>query len=240
VAAGLAVLAGAWLTGHRDVVLRRPVLDGFAPPPPYRWVSPPPDLAQGNQRPESVSTSVGVFAGRSKAATVSTPDLQASLFLVQDAMALPPGTTAVRVTISPRAPTSEARLPEGLEFAGNVYDFTARAEPGNQSALRLRREATVVLVYPAEASDGSAEPVMLTSPDGSTWVRVRTNAAQLQHQAAANVRALGLFAVGRRRQPTGGGFPQGVRVAVFVLLLAAAAAAAVLGWRRRRPSGSNP
>ena len=220
-AAALAALAGAWLTGHRDMLLRRPLLDGFAPPPPYRWVSPPPDLASGNQEPEPVAATVAVFAGRSEAATVSTPDLQASLFLVQDAIALPGGTTGVRVTISPRAPASNARLPE----------------PGNQTALRLKREATVVLVYPVSASDGSTAPVMLTSPDGTTWVRVQTNAAQLQHQAAANVRALGLFAVGRRRQPASGdGVPQGIRVAVFVLLLAAAAAAAVLGWRRRRPS----
>jgi hypothetical protein len=223
------------------MALRRPLLDGFAPPPPYRWVSPPPTLAEGNESPAPATASVEVAAGQSQPATISTPDLQASLFLVAGAFDLPGGATSVKVDVEPRAPDPQARLPDGLELAGNAYVFAARAVPGEQALVQLQREATVVLVYPAPASVGHAEALMLRSADGLTWVRVRTTSAELQHQAAANVRRLGLFAVGTRRQPSaGGGISQSLRITIFVLLLAAAAAAAVLGWRRRRPPRKAP
>ena len=40
-------LAGAAVSGRASILARRPLLDGLAPPTPYRWVNPPPDLAAG-------------------------------------------------------------------------------------------------------------------------------------------------------------------------------------------------
>jgi len=38
----LLYLAGATLSGRASLLARRPLLDGLAPPVPYRWVKPPP------------------------------------------------------------------------------------------------------------------------------------------------------------------------------------------------------
>ena len=57
---GAAVLyvAGTALSGSLGPLARRPLLDGFAPPQPYRWVSPPPNLAAGNKPPASAVVSL--------------------------------------------------------------------------------------------------------------------------------------------------------------------------------------
>ena len=56
-AAGLVALAlyasGAALSGHLSPLARRPLLDGLAPPTPYRWVEPPVELVTSNEPPSS-------------------------------------------------------------------------------------------------------------------------------------------------------------------------------------------
>ena len=47
----LLYLAGAAVSGRASILARRPLLDGLAPPTPYRWVNPPPDLAAGLRLP---------------------------------------------------------------------------------------------------------------------------------------------------------------------------------------------
>ncbi|HXQ57078.1 MAG TPA: hypothetical protein VOA19_14935 [Actinomycetes bacterium] len=44
-------LAGAVVSGRASILARRPLLDGLAPPTPYRWVHPPAELAAGNKPP---------------------------------------------------------------------------------------------------------------------------------------------------------------------------------------------
>ena len=46
----LAVVLATSLFTNRTV---RPLFDGGAPPPPYRWINPPPDFAPGNLGPKS-------------------------------------------------------------------------------------------------------------------------------------------------------------------------------------------
>jgi hypothetical protein len=240
-AAGLALvgayLVGAWASGRLDPFARRPVLDGFAPPPPYRWVSPPPDLAASNEQPASVSATVAFSSdGESEAAAISTPDLQASLFVVGRAFPSRTGARGVAVDVRPRAPRPGGSLPDDVEIDGNVYAFSARYEPnGGPLGGALRRKARVVLVYPSPPPEGRFEHVLLSSPDGRTWRSVPTRVATAQHQAAADVSELGFFAMGRRTLSARGGISQPVRLAVFVLLLLAAAGAAFIGWRRRSP-----
>jgi hypothetical protein len=229
-------LAGAWLTGHLDPLAGRPVLDGFAPPPPYRWASPPPSLAATNVAPAPVTATVRFSGGGSDAGAVSTPDLQGSVFLVRRSLPPAEGQREVTLTIEPRVPEPSASTPDGFDVAGNVYAFVARYEPGGSGLSRLLRRARVVLIYPGPPPSGRFEHVLLASRDGKSWRALPTSVATAQHQAAADVIELGYFAVGRRAISSGG-LSESVRVGVFLMLLLAAAAAAFLGWRgRRRPA----
>ena len=59
-------LAGAAVSGRASILARRPLLDGLAPPTPYRWVSPPPDLAASNKPPASTRFTVELTANGSR------------------------------------------------------------------------------------------------------------------------------------------------------------------------------
>lgn len=76
-------VAAATVTGQLGPLSRRPIFDGFLPPPPYRWVDPPPSLEDTNQEPLSQTSSVPFKRETSQSQVISTPDLQASIFLVE-------------------------------------------------------------------------------------------------------------------------------------------------------------
>jgi hypothetical protein len=241
VAAGLAAVAlylgGAAISGHVRSPLRSRVLfDGFAPPPPYRWVSPPPALAGSNQSPAGAAATIPLSAAGSDGASVLTPDSQASLFLVKGAIPPSPGRRSVHVEIQPSPPPRNARTPDGFEFDGNVYVFTARYEPSGDPITELSVRSTIVLVFPMQPPSGAFDHVLMASRDGRFWRQLTTSVASLQHQAAADVRELGFYAVGRRQLSAGGGVPEVLRIGVFAALLAAAAAIGYVGWGRRRPA----
>ena len=106
---GLGV-AGAYLvlaavSGRLSPFASRPILDGFAPPPPYHWVSPPPDLASTNKPPSAgrFTLSLDPTTG-SKADVFSTADGQVSLALGEGAVPSRPGQDSVALTITPMAP----------------------------------------------------------------------------------------------------------------------------------------
>jgi hypothetical protein len=212
------------------------LFDGFAPPPPYRWVSPPSALADSNQPPAPAAATIPLSAAGSDGASVLTPDSQASLFLVKGAIPPSPGRRSIQVEIQPSAPPPQAETPDGFEFDGNVYVFTARYEPSGDPIARLSVRSTIVLVFPMQSSSGTFDHILMASRDGRVWRRLTTSVAALQHQAGADVRELGFYAVGRRQLQSGDGIPEILRIGVFVALLAAAAAIGYLGWRRRRPA----
>src|SRR5204863_5039692 len=84
----LAYLVGAVVSASLGPASRRPILDGLAPPPMYRWVSPPPALASSNQPPSAGRSLIALDAAKGSAATVfSTRDFQASLALGEGAVA---------------------------------------------------------------------------------------------------------------------------------------------------------
>ena len=87
----LAYLAGAALSGQLSPLARRPLLDGLAPPPPYRWVTPPPELSAGNKKPAGVTSGVGLGPTGSEVSAISTGDGQANLVLDASAVVLSPG-----------------------------------------------------------------------------------------------------------------------------------------------------
>ena len=126
-----------------------PILDGFAPPPPYQWVSPPPGVAVGNDKPASGSFRVRFGAnGTSRADVLSTSDIQVTLILSGGTFPPKPGETSALVTIQPFAPSKFAAPPSGLAVRGwclrrtAAAPHTSRRGPGRPGARkpRLTRE----------------------------------------------------------------------------------------------------
>src|SRR5206468_3356923 len=119
------------LTAGLDPFLARPILDGLAPPPLYRWVDPPPAFASTNQRPSSAAFTLSASAGNydpaqgSGAGVFGTPDFQVSLALSAHAIAPASGATSLRLTIEPMAPDQDVTLPPSFAIAGNVVRIQA-------------------------------------------------------------------------------------------------------------------
>lgn len=246
--AGLAVagayLLGASVSGRLDPTARRPIFDGFAPPPPYRWVSPPADTAHGNQKPASGRFRVKFDAsGTSLADVVSTSDLQATLIL-SDATFVPMSDqTSAVITMQPLAPEDLGPPPAGLRIAGNVYRLQATHQPSGTLVSTLSQPAELTLVYPPSPDGLIHAHTVLQSRDGTSWTALPTNDAG--SQAAVEVSSLGYFAVAERA--TGGKrpFPLGkvlqyALIGVLVLVLAVPIVAHELRSRRSRRARRRP
>jgi hypothetical protein len=252
-----AYAAGAALSGHESVLARHPLLDGIAPPPPYDWVSPPPDLAQGNVVPKPKAYTIKLGAGGTEAGVFSTPDLQATVVFQRNAIPAESGKTSVSLRIEPLAPTGFGPAPKGLTVTGNVYRLTAAYRPGNTPVTGLDHQAQVVLRYPTVAGHQGGH-VVLRSDDKRRWTKLPTSDAVAQQQVSANTRSLGSFAVGRPPSSGGGGSastgggPGPWTVAIEVGVVAIVAGALIFAQlrsrrarvreasTRRAPSGGRP
>jgi hypothetical protein len=204
VAAGYVVVAlSAARTGP---LARRPLLDGFAPPPPYRWVSPPPSLASQNQTPASGRFEVDLNPQTGSQANVfSTDDNQASLALDDGTIPPAPGQSSAIVTIAPLAADGFEPPPGGLEVTGNVYRIQAEYRPSKEQIVRMAKTAQVVLAYPAEPGTILHKHRLLVSTDGRVWTAVTGTDSHGQLLIQASIDTFGYFAVGR----TAGGSPKG-------------------------------
>jgi hypothetical protein len=190
-----AYVAGALVTGRIDPLAKRPIFDGFAPPPPYRWVSPPPSLANGNQKPDSGTARVRFGAkGTSTPVAAATRDLQASLILSGGAFPPMPGQQFVQLRIQPLAPPASGTPLSGLRVAGNVYLFAATYEPGGPSVTSLSKEAQLTLVAPTSVDGLIHRHALLFSSDQRSWQVIPSSDAITQ--VGGNVRSLGYYAVG--------------------------------------------
>lgn len=125
----------------------RPMLDGFAPVPEYRWIAPPPYFAPGNRPPEPAHASVTVRDGVSEARGVTTPDGQVVLTLGRGALEVPAGDRVVKVDIVPRAGSRRGLTPP-LRPNGNRYRIRLTAEPSGTTVTTVARRGTLVLQVP--------------------------------------------------------------------------------------------
>jgi hypothetical protein len=243
VAAVMAYVAAAAISGRLGILARRPLLDGFAPPPPYRWVSPPPSLAGSNQTPLSGKATIPFQNGKSQAGVFRTNDSQLVLVLLGGAVPPKAGQTSVHLTITPLAPKAAAPAPPHEQITGNVYRVSATYESGGATVRKLAGAgAELVMVYPAPPHSGIRH-LILVSVNGKTWSALKTSDSPIQHQVSTEqVRSLGSFAIATPSgaaatgQAGGGGSPVVivvVIVAIVVLLLVA-----FVELRRRSASGA--
>jgi hypothetical protein len=252
---GIAVLylAGAALSGRASLLARRPLLDGLAPPVPYRWVTPPPSLAADNKRPASLRFEVELGANGSRLGAFATSDGQLNLVLGEGAVPARQGQTAAAFTVQPVDPATIGPVP-GLLVAGNAYRIQATYRPSGEGVDTLGNQTSVGLIYPllaAPVADPSGH-LVVASADGRGWQRLRSTDTPGTHQVSAEVGTTGYVAAAIPPAGAEGGSQGGrgrvlLLASVVALLLVLAAllarrrlAAAGPGGRRGRPTRTSP
>jgi len=162
---------------------RAPLYDGVVVQEPYRYLSPGP--GQENS-PTSYRATLPVASGRSSAIAAATQELppQAQLIAAPGAFVVPPGATALTVTIEPVPPLAPG------EVQGNVY------------RIQVTDQAGAVLM----PASGAVPKVVLRAPDepvrarigrfaGGAWQDLPTQHGGQPGIFVANPTALGEFAV---------------------------------------------
>jgi hypothetical protein len=191
--AAFAYLAGTGLSGRTSPLAHRPLLDGLAPPPPYRWVKPQPEAASANKPPSGATGSVDLGPNGTAVTAISTNDGQANLLLDPNAIAPSPGDRSVKVQIEPVDPGTLAALPSGLVTAGNAYRIRFSYQPSGKPVTTLAGKATVSLVFallPIPVTS-AFDNTVLASPDGRAWTRQQSTATPGTHQVASALKEPG-------------------------------------------------
>jgi hypothetical protein len=191
-------LAGAAVSGRASILARRPLLDGLAPPTPYRWVTPPPDLAASNKPPASTRFTVELTATGSRLGAFSTSDGQINLVLSEGAVPARSGQTGVEVAVDPVDPATLGPAPSGLVVAGNAYRIQASYQPSGDTVEALGGQSSVGLVYPLLAT-AVADPgghQVLSSADGRAWEALPSTDTPGTHQVSARLSRTGYVQVG--------------------------------------------
>jgi hypothetical protein len=235
-------LAGAAVSGRASIMARRPLLDGLAPPTPYRWVSPPPDLAASNKPPASTRFTLELTANGSRLGAFSTSDGQINLVLSEGAVAARPGQTGVEVAVDPVDPAALGPAPSGLVVAGNAYRIRASYRPSGHKVEALGGQSSVGLVYPLLAT-AVADPgghVVLSSADGRAWEQLQSTDTPGTHQVSAQLNSTGYVSVGVPPSAGGSASDQRSRILLLASAVAVAIVAAALLLRFRERSLAGP
>ena len=236
---GAAALAGLGLAAAGYAVAAWSVAPGFfdgtAPSEPYRWVSPPPELARNNQPPLPGHLALKVAAnGVVDPGTAFTGESQpqASLSVLPGSFAAPADRSPVTVDIKP---VSTFPSLTGLKCETNVYQLT--------SSQPLQKEALITLRF----SDAVPAPsdVYRAPASGGAWTKIGSTGASSPFYISARTTELGYFA-GCFPAAASGGASGGPRVGggqMLPILVAAAILLVVLGGvplalLRRRGSSS--
>ncbi len=211
----LAYLAGAALSGQLSPLARRPLLDGLAPPPPYRWVKPPPELSSGNRPPSGATSTVPLGPAGSSVTAISTSDGQANLVMEAGAIAPAAGQRSGHVAMS------------GLVLAGNAYRVRFSYQPSGRPVKTPAGRSTVSLIYPVLPIPVSSpfDYAILSSTDGRAWARQSSTATPGSHQVSSTLPAPGYVIAAVPRAPAEQAAPN--RTPLFAGLAAAAALIAV-------------
>jgi len=244
---GLLVAAGyvaiLVVVGSRDLLVRRPLLDGFITPQPYNWVNAPPALRATNKRPASGTFTIQISPRTGSAPKVfTTADSQASLAIAQGAIRPTSGETSGTLTISPLAPRGFPTPADGVVIAGNVYRYRIALAPSGTAVTRFRVIGQVVLAYPAPPARSGYHHELLYSPDGKTpWAPIQGIDSPTQQLVQADASGPGYYAVGRTKETSGTSSGRSYGNLIVTIVVVAIVAAIVVGiivseirMRRRR------
>lgn len=228
-------LGGTLLTARLTGRAARVLYDGFAPPVPYQWMSPPKELRPGNVVPEPKTDRVDLGPDGSPRRSVGSADGQLVLNLAAGAVAPAESQTAVAFTLTPLDPSALGALPR-LAPDGNAYRVDATYEPSGRDVGAFASPVNVLIVVPQPAD------TLFASADGQAWQPLET-AGITSTSSAAPASGPGYFLAGAAETlPARGGGPSDATrtlaaVAVTALLAVALWFAPLLleRLRHRRP-----
>jgi hypothetical protein len=235
-------LAGAAVSGRASILTRRPLLDGLAPPTPYRWVSPPPEMAASNKPPASTRFTVDLAPEGSQLGAFSTSDGQINLVLSQGAVPARPGQTRVEFSVDPVDPATLGPPPSGLVTAGNAYRIQGGYQPSGEEVGALGGQSSVGLVYPLLAT-AVADPgghQLLSSADGQAWEALPSTDTPGTHQVSARLARTGYVVVGVAPSAAEPGSDPRNRILLAGTAVAGLIVAAAVFLRLRERSRSDP
>lgn len=190
--------------------------DGFSPPEPYRWISPPPGVSNPGA-PLSGQGQLKVAAnGVVDPGTIFTGENQpqASLSVIPGAFDAPGDRSPVTVRIRP---VSSYPPLTGLRCSTNVYEITASRPLVKEALVTLRFSDAVPApsdIYRAPLSGGGWEKIGNSGASAPFYISARTN--QLGYFAGCYPSDSGATAPGPR---VGGGQTLPIIVAVAILLV---------------------
>jgi hypothetical protein len=231
----LLYLVGAVITHQLDPFGARPVLDGLTPPPAYRWVQPPSDLAAGNEKPFGGKFSLKFTGGRSQAGAFTIRDSQLSMILDPGAVPASGNPSGASISISPMGSAS-VRRPPGYQIDGNVYRITVKEEPKGTAVSRFSHPQRVILVYPADKSFVKPQHLLVSSIDGKVWTKIKTQDSTIQQQASGLIAAPALVAV---VVPVKSGTATSHATLYVLIAIAILVLAGLAWWFLRRSKSSN-
>lgn len=219
-------LAGAYVltalvTFRAGVVPVRPLYEGVAIPPPYRWVKPP-EGAATREPPGKGTREVPLTDTGSGQATMATDEVQAYVVFPKDAIQPKAGETSARGEIVPLDPAKLPAPPKGLHLDGNAYTATMSYAAGNDP-VKLTKPVQVVLQYPVDAT-------RVLKLSGKRWTVLPTETVPRSMQVFANSAGLGTFAAASTAEPASG---RGVPWWTWLVVIAAFALAIAAGRTRR-------
>jgi hypothetical protein len=227
-AAGLALVAAwaalaAW-SGRLTPLARLPLLDGLGPAAPYRWVSPPPDLAADNQPPSAGEFTLQLVPDGVLGQVALTSDGQVTVIVSDGAIGPHRGDSTVRLNVEPLDPGTLPPPGHGLVTFGNAYRLTATYEPSGTPVRGLEGEIDLILLYPVTPNVHAASHEMLRSASGEAWTSLKSTDSVAQQQVQARIPGLGTFVVGGVPAPspaapadTGGGGSQTTATVLLIL-----------------------
>src|SRR5262245_32406343 len=206
--------------------------DGIAPPQPYRWVSPPPQLKASNQQPLSGHSTVRVASnGKVDPGSIFTQDGQASIAFTPGVFVPPADRSPVTIDIKPVTTFPD---PGGVHLSTNVYCVTST------SPLVSGQQVLVTLQY----SDQLPAPSdVYQSQNDGPWQKIGNTGSAAPFYISARASSLGCFAGGYAANA--GQTAQGARVSggqtlpivVALAILVVVLAGIPLAVLRRRGGG---
>ena len=163
-----------------------PLYDGVIVEDEYKWLAPPHGYTGG---PQSASDSGAVQGTQSPNLSVGTPEQppQAQVFAGQGYLVMPPGTTAIDVSIQPVPPAAQ---PGDGVIAGNVYRISLTSQGGAALTGDAGGGVTVVLRGPRSLPSATIERLV-----GGSWTPLQTDPAGVPHMFTAVVTDFGDFAL---------------------------------------------
>ena len=175
-----------------------PLFDGFAPPTPYRWVTPPPERAGDNVVPNPAEREFPLGPEGSPASNASTDDAQVIVGFDKGSVPPHPPDTAVTVRLVPVDAGTLGPLPPGLRVVSNAYQVGFRYVPSQTPLTRLAVKGTIALTA-ADAGDR-----LLYSADGQTWQERVFRPYGQDHGVFTELEDVGWFVVAASAAPAAG------------------------------------